>query len=651
MTAASGPYFLAWVAETETTFGPEHHVEDEEIVRFRIAQVEGDFATMSLDVRNPRIGLLNPGRKVWAWFSWDSGGTGGVVPLFFGRLVGSPSNMFAEVVTLEFVAKPLDFNAQKAALAESLKVRPYYDPIFIDEQKRSDPDTVLEGYSALWHIGRTDLVVSISDVLQGEDGVLVFTADEVPYASVQQSFGKPPLTSVQVTGDINWAQAATGTIDFGTRSFDTWTGGSIVSSWPKTGAQLSGGWSVRHGFAIDVLNVGGQSATSHNLSYENRDKKHEVGDMMSMHQSWTTFPVGGFVFTSGLQRQAGVVPAQQVISYDSAGQSFNPYAAIDNPDGSEKAAIPLHVEYHQTLVAGWLVNTGLVLDYNANNKREETVLFTIAADLQPIVTLPDPADVVEQIPLNGADVGIPIDGVAPQTDTSRYVYFETDRGRWSLEYMISVACAHIRYRARAVNLSWAVPFERAVELSCRKNATLYDDRIGGGTATGKIISYELTGDGSAGLQIGNVTIGCAIGRDGTVAAVAGTPTWVEIGWVNDGWQVMDGATTTLGAGTVAYELPAVTPGGLIYPLTKDQVVVHERIDITLTEPVQVGEDPPGRREPFIYTDVTKYFQQFPSQSYYLELLPTTDNVFNTPYTANVSLLKIPKQIDLEAAPI
>jgi hypothetical protein len=113
---------------------------------------------------------------------------------------------------------------------------------------------------------------------------------------------------------------------------------------------------------------------------------------------------------------------------------------------------------------------------------------------------------------------------------------------------------------------------------------------------------------------------------------------------------MDGATTTLGGGSVAYELPSVTPGGLIYPLTKDQVVVHERIDTTLTEPVQVGEDPPGRREPFIYTDVTKYFQTFASQSYYLELLPTTDNVFNTPYTANVSLLKIPKQIDLEAAP-
>ncbi len=123
------------------------------------------------------------------------------------------------------------------------------------------------------------------------------------------------------------------------------------------------------------------------------------------------------------------------------------------------------------------------------------------------------------------------------------------------------------------------------------------------------------------------------------------------GWVEPGWQFYDGATTTLAGGAVAYELPMVEPGGLIYPLTKDQVVVEERVDTTLTDPVQVGEDPPGYRTPFIYTDVTKYFASFPSQSYYLELLPTTNQVFNTPYQANVTTLKIPKQIDLEAPSI
>ncbi len=395
-----------------------------------------------------------------------------------------------------------------------------------------------------------------------------------------------------------------------------------------------------------MLNVGGQSATSHNLSFENKEKEHHNGDVMSIQQSWTTFPVGGSVYTSGLQRQAGVIPSGSVIAYDSGGQSFNPYAAIDN-DAEEHSPVPLHMAYHQTLVAGWLVNTKLVLDYKANNKREETVLFSVAADLQPIVTLPDPQDVVEQINISGADVGIPIDGASPQ-DVTRYVYFQTDRGLWSLEYLISVACAHLRIRARAVSVSWDIPFDAALEMSCRKNATLFDDRLPGGTATGKIIAYALTGDGDAGSINANVTIGCAIGHDGTVVAVTGDPTWVENGWVEPGWQFYSGSTTTLAAGTVAYELPMVEPGGLIYPLTKDQVVVEERIDVTTTDPVQVGEDPPGYRTPFIYTDVTKYFATFPSQSYYLELLPTTNQVFNTPYTANVTTLKIPKQIDLEA---
>ncbi len=112
MTAATGPFFFSWSDPTETTFGPEHHVWDEDIVTFKLDHTEGNCATLDLDVRNPRIGLLNPGRKVWAWFSYDSG-SGGVVALFFGRLVGVPTNLLAEVVTLSFIAKPLDFLAQK----------------------------------------------------------------------------------------------------------------------------------------------------------------------------------------------------------------------------------------------------------------------------------------------------------------------------------------------------------------------------------------------------------------------------------------------------------------------------------------------------------------------------------------------------------
>jgi hypothetical protein len=137
---------------------------------------------------------------VWAWFSYDSG-TGGVVPLIFARLVGVPTNLIAEVVTLQFIAKPLDFITQKFMLAEELKIRPYYDPIFIAEEKRpvfssagstGDADVVLEGYSALWHIDR---IRPSNHQRRFDWGRMAPHIDgsSVPYDSVQITLGQPPL--------------------------------------------------------------------------------------------------------------------------------------------------------------------------------------------------------------------------------------------------------------------------------------------------------------------------------------------------------------------------------------------------------------------------------------------------------------------------
>ena len=158
------------------------------------------------------------------------------MPLFFGRLVGIPTNILQEVVTLQLVAKPIDFLQQKQALAETLKVRPYWDPVFIDPDKRDDVETIMEGYSAFWHVDRTTLDVTISDVISGEDGLLNFTADEVPYDSVQETVGAPPLTAIHVTGTVHWTQTAVGTVDFGTRTIPS--AASSINSWPKARSSI-----------------------------------------------------------------------------------------------------------------------------------------------------------------------------------------------------------------------------------------------------------------------------------------------------------------------------------------------------------------------------------------------------------------------------
>src|SRR4030095_7045384 len=144
-----GPFYFAWATSSESTFGPEHVIEDEKMFGFTLEHAEGEVATLTLEVRNPMVGLLSPGRKTWAWLSFDDGSTAGPVPLFFGRLISIPDDLFGQVVTLKFTAMPVDFIEQKRALAPSLQVRPFYDPVFLDAARRLDPDAVLEGYSAL----------------------------------------------------------------------------------------------------------------------------------------------------------------------------------------------------------------------------------------------------------------------------------------------------------------------------------------------------------------------------------------------------------------------------------------------------------------------------------------------------------------------
>src|SRR5262245_50974158 len=115
---AGMPYF-AWIDPTETTFTNSHKRWDENVFSFKLSQDEGDPAALTLVVRRPGapgppIGLLGPGRKIWCWFALDCDGTNLIK--FRGRLVGVPTSLFEELVTLDFVAKPIDMVAQKQAL-------------------------------------------------------------------------------------------------------------------------------------------------------------------------------------------------------------------------------------------------------------------------------------------------------------------------------------------------------------------------------------------------------------------------------------------------------------------------------------------------------------------------------------------------------
>ena len=186
---------------------PIHNRFDEDVLSIVIEHGEGDFATLTVDIKNNGIGLLATGRNLWCWLSWDAAWTpdGGAHPTSCRCSTAgwSPCRRSPPTrsISLQFLARPDDFNVQKLNVAEELKVLPFWDPVWL-ASNANNPDTVLEAYSALWHTDRVTLAVTTSDIIEGEDGLVEIGEDEAFYDAFSMSFGDAPLRQVSVSGTV-----------------------------------------------------------------------------------------------------------------------------------------------------------------------------------------------------------------------------------------------------------------------------------------------------------------------------------------------------------------------------------------------------------------------------------------------------------------
>jgi hypothetical protein len=604
-------FYFAWADATETTFGSQHQIEDEDVFSFRVEHAEGEFASLSVEIKNPRIGLLAPTRKTWAWLSWNNGIE--VIPLFFGRLVGVPSDLHQQIVTLQFTARPADYTVQKQVLADTLKVAPFWDPIWIDPDLRQDPDVVLEARSQLWHINRVTHEVTISDVLVGEDGIVEFAEDDIFYDSVAVRLNQPPLRTVTIDGQVHWTQAGNGSLDvFVDRAFDTFTGDGLIEDWPKVGANIGGGWEVEAASATDVYGVGGIADDAYeNVGrdgyFDRAEDRRLIPNLLPVGWLWFETLIWDF-FTAHLRE--GVV-------------------------------VPL-----------WKIAAILRFRYATERQRKERVRITLSADVQPIVTLPG-EDEVQSLSLSSSDVGEPIDGAIPIDDVRRRSYFPTERGIRSLEYLVALARAHLLIRSRAVEIEFGCRFERAIALSCRKNVLVFDHRLPGGQTIGKVTSYSFSADGGTGALSGAITIGCAVGYGGSIAQVEGDATYVDDDYVENNYQAYEGNVVVLGPGDVGYSVPIedVNDDGLdllggiqLRDVMSNYAVVNDaatqadlvRADLTISS---VAKD--------VVDSIKAKLKTIPTEVQFT-LKPVTGGPFESEYEIEVSALKVPAMINLEA---
>lgn len=637
-------FYFAWVDPDETTFNSDTHARmDEDVFSFQLTHSEGEFPALDIDVRNPMIGLLAPTRKQWVWLAWKRPDTT-IVPLFHGRLVGVPQDMEGTLVRLSFVARAADFVDQKAAAADALRVLPWYDDVWVSDDQRNDPDVVLEGYPRLWHIDRVTNVVTSSDIITGEDGLFEFSgADEPFYDSLGVSYSQSPARKCIVTASVKWAQSGSGGFDITQqllRAFASGTatasivnikgdpqpsagmlnlvaGDQMVENWPEPGAPIGGGWAVGNSYArligsppLPPVLIGGDS------SY-------------SIVHSWDTWPLLSDAFRTALRiifdRSPGFVV--QVIDHNDI--------KVPNFLGHWKVEV--------LWIPVWRLAPHMEITWDTSRARTETLSFAVEADVQPLLADPGDEEVIE-LSIGPADV----DGYIGETTRSRY--YSTDRGKQSLENILLRTRAQLLARARAIDVSFEVPFETAALLSCRMSGVLFADRLPNGQAAGKVKSYTLTADGSTSSVIGSVTLGCTIGRDGEITVEPGDPEYVNTGYVNDGYQRVDDAVEVPGdTNDVGYTLDSQYPidddGVELTHVTAADFLDHIAYTGTLDTHQEEIEIVTGR--PANTLETIDKADAFATQVQVF-LKPISKRAFDSTVIPTLTVLKVPRTIDLES---
>lgn len=638
------PYF-AWIDPTETAFGPEHLRWDEQVFSFALKQDEGDPASLTAVVRRPRneagnaIGLLGPGRKIWAWFALDCGPD---LIRFRGRLVGVPTSIFEELVTLEFVARPIDLVAQKEALAQTLRVLPHYDEVVIDKDKRTDPEVVLEGYSRIWHYDRETHLLTVSDEIDGEDGLVEFDGisedGKTLYDGLALSLTSGPLARVDVSAEFTWTQQAQGTVDLTRYLIANWPdhGPNYVTSytfsagdWPKIGTGIGDGWIVADATSFPGYDHKSTTITSGSiLKFDagfGGEGAPEEGHTSSFTETLTTVNMG-----------PGAIELSKDIKDDINVQyTDGDWSSFSRSYSQTQTWAPLN-QTIGTLVAG----------YKAGRQCTELVSFSLFADVQHVLTDPEDGealriDDVRSINLSET-LGEGTDAYLPIGDPRRRSYIATERGNRSVEHLIALARAHLRKRARVVEIAFAPKLTRMPEITLRKNVFLVEPRIG--EALGKIIGYSIALDGSDGRVKCEVKIGCAIGRGGSAAAVEGEPTYCEIAYTGADYQQFTGRTVLLDS-SVGYEPPIANPNDdgidFLSALKAEDVIA---IGLVVENPAQVQRD---RLLGATKDTASEVLRQYATRATFK--LKSMTREFSSDYEIHVTELKIPTGYDLEAA--
>jgi hypothetical protein len=219
-------------------------------------------------------------------------------------------------------------------------------------------------------------------------------------------------------------------------------------------------------------------------------------------------------------------------------------------------------------------------------------------------------------------------------------------------------------------VSWTIPFERAINLTCRKSARLIWKNMPGGQAEGKITAYQISHNVQTGHRGGTVTIGATPGHGGTTTAVTNSGSdYIEAGYIQSGFYVNSNDITASDSSLAdfGYSVPvAETANGQLpigyaeavqavtvqNALAQQQQLVQAELQRFYNPPTAPSMTPLPQEQLDPVREATERLKNMlegATSTITLTLTPIGgDTGFESEYLINVTPLRLPKTIDFEA---
>lgn len=249
--------FATW--SHSESFGPgsstiSPHPPALDILGVKIQQREGEVASAQLIV--PRETPIHSDFWITLWHNPQNVvgdvSSKSAIPLFYGRCVGIPSVLDEYIKKIEYLAIPIDVDAQHNLLIQHLKEQGHVDERFICPHHRHNPAEYLEATPNLFCYHRVTHKVILSNLFEGRE--VRHLKDQILSGGLVLKLVDNPLSAIKLRISQEWVQEAQGEINlmpciesrFPQGFINTLTPQSLLSTWPQTGQILG-----RSGYAVE----------------------------------------------------------------------------------------------------------------------------------------------------------------------------------------------------------------------------------------------------------------------------------------------------------------------------------------------------------------------------------------------------------------